>query len=102
MKNVLVDMLMAHGFVASQDSDISCEHVMLSKKYEKQVSVCWFGEQTSTMEVRLFVNLESGICRVWFSDGRRGGAYKDRWYSTLGKRTYNAIAETIRNAGFEI
>ena len=63
---------------------------------------CWYGEHTSTLEVKLFVNLEAGVCRVWFySDGRRG-AYKERWYSTLGKRTYNAIAETIKNAGFEI
>ena len=102
MKNVLVDMLKAQGFVASQDPDFVCDHVMLSKKYEKQVVVCWQGERTATLEVRLFVNLESGICRVWFcADGRRD-AYKERWYSTLGKRTYNAIAETVKNAGFEI
>lgn len=50
----------------------------------------------------MFVNLETGVCRAWFySDGRRD-AYKERWYSTLGKRTYNAIAETVKNAGFEI
>lgn len=102
MKNILVDMLKAQGFIAAQSMEFACEHTLLSKKYEKQVQTCWYGEQTSTLEVRLFVNLEAGICRVWFySDGRRD-AYKDRWYSTLGKRTYNAIAETVKNAGFEI
>lgn len=102
MKNVLVDMLKAQGFTSAQSMEFACEHTLLSKKYEKQVQTCWCGERTSTLEVKLFVNLEAGICRVWFySDGRRD-AYKERWYSTLGKRTYNAIAETIKNAGFEI
>lgn len=102
MKNVLVDMLKAQGFTAAQSMEFACEHTLLSKEYEKQVRTCWYGERTSTLEVKLFVNLEAGVCRVWFySDGRRD-AYKERWYSTLGKRTYNAIAETIENAGFEI
>jgi hypothetical protein len=102
MKNVLVDMLKAQGFTAAQSMEFACEHTLLSKKYEKQVQTCWYGEHTSTLEVKLFVNLETGVCRVWFySDGRRE-AYKERWYSTLGKRTYNAIAETIKNAGFAI
>lgn len=102
MKNVLVDMLKAQGFTAAQSMEFTCEHTLLSKKYEKQVQTCWYGERTSTLEVKLFVNLEAGVCRVWFhSDGRRD-AYKERWYSTLGKRTYNAIAETVKNAGFEI
>lgn len=102
MKNVLVDMLKAQGFTDAQSMEFACEHTLLSKKYEKQVQTCWYGEQTSTLEVKLFVNLEAGVCRAWFySDGRRD-AYKERWYSTLGKRTYNAIAETVKNAGFEI
>lgn len=102
MKNVLVDMLKAQGFIAAQSTEFACEHTLLSKKYEKRVQTCWYGEHTSTLDVKLFVNLENGVCRVWFySDGRRD-AYKERWYSTLGKRTYNAIAETVKNAGFEI
>lgn len=102
MKNILVDMLKAQGFTAAQSMEFACEHTLLSKKYEKQVQTCWYGERTSALEVKLFVNLEAGICRVWFySDGRRD-AYKERWYSTLDKRTYNAIAETVKNAGFEI
>ena len=102
MKNVLVDMLKAQGFTTTQSPEFACEHEMLSKKYEKQVQTCWYGERTSTLEVELFVNLEAGVCRVGFySDGRRE-AYKERWYSTLGKRTYNAIVETVKNAGCEI
>lgn len=99
MKNILVDMLKAQGFTAAQSMEFACEHTLLSKKYEKQVQTCWHGERTSTLEVKLFVNLEAGVCRVWFySDGRRD-AYKERWYSTLGKRTYNAIAETVKTQG---
>ena len=82
MKNVLIDMLKAQGFTDAQSMEFACEHTLLSKKYEKQVQTCWYGEQTSTLEVKLFVNLEAGVCRVWFhSDGRRD-AYKERWYST--------------------
>ena len=102
MKNVLVDMLKAHGFTASQSMEFDYEHALLSKKYEKQVQTCWYGERTSTLEVKLFVDLEAGVCRVrFYSDGRQD-AYKCRLYSTIGKRTYNAIAETIKNAGFEV
>ena len=47
-----------------------------------------------------FVNRNSGICHVSYQkDGRE---YKDRWYDTIGKRTYNAIVETARCAGYAI
>mgnify|MGYP007039813461 FL=1 len=93
MKNVLVDMLKAQGFTAAQSTEFACEHTLLSKKYEKQVQTCWYGEQTSTLEVKLFVNLEAGVCRVWFySDGRRD-AYKERWYSTCLLYTSDAADE---------
>ena len=40
------------------------------------------------------------ICHVSYQkDGRE---YKDRWYDTVGKRTYNAIVETARCAGYTI
>ena len=61
MKNVLVDMLKAQGFTAAQSMEFTCEHTLLSKKYEKQVQTCWYGERTSTLEVKLFVNLEAGV-----------------------------------------
>ena len=52
-------------------------------------------------EPELFVNLRSGICRADFCKGSRD-PYKSRWYDTIGKRTFNAISETVRNAGFAI
>lgn len=73
MKNILVDMLKAQGFTAAQSMEFACEHTLLSKKYEKQVQTCWYGERTSTLEVKLFVNLEAGICRVWVLFGRSAG-----------------------------
>lgn len=53
MKNILVDMLKAQGFIAAQSMEFACEHTLLSKKYEKQVQTCWYGERTSTLEVKL-------------------------------------------------
>ena len=102
MKNVLVDMLKAQGFTAAQSMEFASDFSLLSKKYETQVQTCWYGEQTSTLEVKLFVNLEAGVCPAWFFSNGPRDAYKERSYSTLGKRTYNAVAETIKNAGFEI
>ena len=48
----------------------------------------------------MFINRKSGICHVaFYKDSRE---IKSRWYDTIGKRTYNAIAETVKNAGFEM
>lgn len=102
-KLTIAEMLKDAGYAESQNPEIyaACEHVILSKTYEKEVETCWYGKQKSTLTVELFVNLSSGICRADFYKGGRS-PYKSRWYDTIGKRTYNAISDTIRNAGFAI
>lgn len=107
MKNALVDLLKGKGFVEGRISDtrvmenVTCQHSFLTLSLEKDVEVAWFGTRSTSLKVDVFVNLDSGICRVeFFKDANR--AYKSRWYDTTGKRTYNAIIATIQNAGFEI
>lgn len=106
MKNTLVDLLKGKGFTESELTDgklegVSCEHSFLTLSLEKDVEVAWYGTRSTSLKVDVFVNLASGICRVdFFKDA--GRAFKSRWYDTIGKRTYNAIAETVKNAGFEI
>lgn len=106
MKNALVDLLKEKGFVEGRMDDIrmegiSCQHSFLTLSLEKDVEVAWFGTRSTSLKVDVFVNLDSGICRVdFFKDA--GRAFKSRWYDTTGKRTCNAIITTIQNAGFEI
>lgn len=100
MKKVLVDMLKEAGFVESKLDGVNCQHSVLTLRAERDVEVLWYGLMRTSLEVEVFVNLGSGICRVDFrKDGR---SFKSRWYDTVGKRTYNAIAETVKNAGFSI
>ena len=93
-KLTIVEMLKDAGYAESQNPEMysGCEHVILSKTYEDEVEVCWYGKQKSFLTVELFVDFRK--------DSRN--PYKSRWYDTIGKRTFNAISETVRNAGFAI
>ena len=100
-KLTLVELLKDKGFATSTYEKVSREHVVLTKTFEKDVEVVWHGTMHTTLTVKVFVNIESGICHADFiKDGSI--CYKDRWYDTIGKRTFNAIADTVRNAGFEL
>lgn len=103
MKANLIEMLKAQGFseVESKSETIQqCNGVILQRDWSRKVEVAFHGSYLETYAVRVFVNRNSGICHVSYQkDGRE---YKDRWYDTIGKRTFNAISETVRNAGFAI
>mgnify|MGYP006985831031 CR=1 FL=1 len=101
MKNVLVNMLKGKGFIEGKLEGFSGEHSFLTLSLEKDVEVVWHGTCSTSLKVDVLVNLDSDFCRVdFYKDSDR--AYKTRWYTTTGKRTYNAIVATIVNAGFEI
>lgn len=101
MKNELLHLLKIKGFSEGKLEGVSCNHSFLTLSLEKDVEVVWYGTMRAVLKVDVFVNLDAGICRVdFYKDANR--AYKSRWYNTIGRRTYNAIADTIRNAGFEI
>ena len=44
------------------------------------------------------MNQPHGICEVTYMKNLM--TYKARWYDTIGKRTYNAMVETARCAGY--
>lgn len=103
MKANLINLLNGNGFIekpAENEIIKSCNGLILQREWSKEIEVAWYGKQTVTFTVRVFINRKSGICHVAFSKGSR--EIKSRWYDTIGKRTYNAIAETVKNAGFEM
>lgn len=103
MKANLIEMLKAQGFseVESKSETIQqCNGAILQRDWTKEIEVAFYGVRVETYAVLVFVNRNSGICHVSYQkDGRE---YKDRWYDTVGKRTYNAIVETARCAGYAI
>jgi hypothetical protein len=98
----IVEMLEAKGFTCTEMPELGGSKVLfLEKTYEKDVEVCWYGSYHSTLKIVVLVNVTSGICRLECFNGS-AKPYKSRWYDTIGKRTYNAISDTIKNAGYEI
>ena len=103
MKMNLVELLKEHGFgeVQNENEILRENGVTLERRWEKEERVVFSGSHMMKFAVRVFVNVNSGICYACFSRGDRT-PYKDRWYDTIGKRTYNAIADTVRFAGYEM
>ena len=103
MKANLIDLLNGNGFTekpAENEILQSCNGLILQREWSKETEVVWYGKRTETFSVQVFINRKSGICHVaFYKDSRE---IKSRWYETIGKRTYNAIAETVKNAGFEM
>lgn len=98
----LVEALKEKGFVEQPvEAEVlrQCDGVILERTWSKEIEVAWYGKRTATYTVRVFVNRASGICHVSFLQDER--EYKSRWYDTIGKRTYNAMVETARCAGYE-
>ena len=103
MKNVLIDLLKNNGFeenTVENEMTQRCNGLVLQRNFEKEIDVVWHGKRTQTYAIRVFINQNSGICHVSYQQG--GREYKNRWYDTIGKRTYNAIVETARCAGYKI
>ena len=73
----------------------------LVKCFEKEVEVCWYGKQKSTLEIGVQFNPERTTCRVYYyKDGfKRAFKVKDHM---ADKRAFNAIKETAKNNGFEL
>ena len=99
MKKTLIDLLKENGF-SVVPYKAEAKGVMLRRSWEKEVEVAWHGKRTSRYMVEVYVVEATGRCRVTYYSGV--SPVKDRWYETLGKRTFNAIAETVRCAGYEM
>ena len=91
------DQLIAeNGFtIAATTND---NHTVYHRVWTKKVQVAWYGEQDSTLEIRIM--LSYGIPLV---SARRNGRDDPKFirdYSSP-KRAMNAIREIVRCAGFE-
>lgn len=96
----LSEALQAAGFSEVPNEIHACKCIILKRNFSKEIEVAWYGKSIQTYAIEVFINLDSSICRAEFSDGGKI-IYKQRWYDTIGKRTYNAIVETARCAGFK-
>lgn len=99
--------LLAHGFrddTKPEEVGLSrqagFEGMVLSRDFTKVIESVRSGHHEYSYRVEVFVNLTQNLCRAKFFEG--GVEYKCKWYYTAGKRTYNAIAATLQNAGLEI
>ena len=96
----LVNALKEHGFQEVQPAEGQFTRngwVALERKWSATVEVAWFGALPIDCTARAYVDEANGLCRF---EVRGGCPDKNRWYESTGKRTYNAIAETIRNIGY--
>ena len=103
MKTVLVDLLKGAGFeatVPTSENLRAVDGLFLRREWFQDIEVAFYGPSRRWYDVEVFVNQASGICRVTYRE--QGRTVKQRWHDTIGKRTYNAIAETVRCAGFQM
>jgi len=101
MKANLTELLKSKGFTEQPiENEIlrQCNGLILQRDWTQEIEVAFHGKHTERYSIRVFVNQDSGICHASYQKG--GREYKSRWYDTIGKRTYNAIVETARCAGY--
>lgn len=98
----LTELLTASGFTEGRDNENE-RLKFYSRTFEKEVETAWHGMMKSTLTVSVVINPTAGWCRATFYKGGFKTPYKSKEYDAdTAKRTYNAIAATIQNAGFEI
>ena len=95
MNATMIEMLKNKGFQLTDDGS----EKFLTATLSKEEDVAWYGHQISSLKIDVHV-LQDGICKVVFFKDHR--ILKSRCYSTSGKRTFNAIAETAAWAGFSM
>ena len=95
MNATMIEMLKNKGFQLTDDGS----EKFLTATLSKEEDVAWYGHQISSLKIDVHV-LQDGICKVVFFKDHR--ILKSRCYSTSGKRTFNALAETAACAGFSM
>ena len=73
----------------------------LTKSYEKEVEVAWHGKMKTTYKVQVVFNEEKTVATVSYFKGSSKRADKVKNHMNE-KRAFNAIRETIKNAGYEM
>lgn len=74
---------------------------MLTKTYEKEVDVAWYGKMKTTYRVEVLFNADQTVANVCYFKEIAPHPVKVKSHLNE-KRAFNAISETIKNAGFEM
>ena len=98
MKFNLYEELKNKGYEVDTD-DARLGYEVLTKMYHKTDDVLWYGKVNSKMSVSVMFNKDHTIAQVTYADeGFRVFKHK---VHMADKRAYNAIADTVRNKGYE-
>lgn len=90
------EALKNEGFTETVDE---LGYVELSRKFEKEVDVAWYGKMTKTFAIVIGFNSDKTVMRVWYYDRpKKPSKVKDHLND---KRAYNAIHSTAKYNGFE-
>lgn len=73
----------------------------LTKSYEKEVEVAWHGKMKTTYKVQVVFNEEKTVATVSYYKNNAPKATKVKTHLNE-KRAFNAIKETVKNAGYEM
>lgn len=98
MKNFdLYSELEKLGFESGKDSfGFDC----LSKKYERETEVLWYGKHTFRFQISARFNSDHSVVTVFYYDGNNT-PFKTKTHMNE-KRALNAIRETAKNNMFEL
>ena len=91
------ELIAKHGFTYEGETTYDGRPIF-TRRWTKKTQVAWYGESESRLEIK--ISMSYGIPKVRITrDGRREDRPRD--YASP-KRAFNAIAEIVRCAGFEM
>lgn len=93
----LYEELVARGFVKTEDP---FGRERLTKRYEKEVEVRWYGKHLSTFGVDVVFNADHTVAKVFYYNQSKT-AYKIKTHMS-DKKAFNAICATLNNHGYAL
>ena len=91
------ELVAKHGFQYEGELTYDGRQIF-TRCWSKKTQVVWYGDSESTLEIKVSMSYGYPLVRI-IRDGRCEDKVRD--YSSP-KRAFNAIAEIVRCAGFEM
>lgn len=95
----LYDELKNNGFNTETKDEFG--GTILTRDFEKEVEVVWYGKQTSRYKVQVRFSADMRTVQASYYKGSFGAPDKTKTHLN-DRRALNAIRQTIENAGFAI
>lgn len=92
----LYEELLTNGFAAVKDEYSEKYH--LTKAYEKEVELCWYGKQKVHFDVEVYFNADHSCVRAYYYN-QSCTPFKIKSHLN-DKRAFNAIKATVENNGY--